>query len=364
MTSEPVPDTERRVRWIRPRLGFLLPFVLVTLLLIAAISGAAGRGAWRAMRTTRLTWNGERAAQAADEALAATAAGWDAEAFAERPIGARWTTVVATGDGTVADVALARTGPLTVAVEATSRSRVSGSPDTASRRIARTLALESSRFPLHGALTVLGSAAVTGSANIDGRDSGAADDGCGRERDTSSVPGMYAGDASVGASAWVRGTVPVIAPGSRSVALDGDRVAFDGAWSVAAQRASRRETVAAAALASARPWSARYVIAADTVSHNVVFVGTTVHDGLLLVDGNLTIDGTLRLRGLLVVRGALDTRGGVLDVDGGVIVRDAHDGDSQVGGDARVRYSPCSVLRAMAGIARPGFAPYGVWIAR
>jgi hypothetical protein len=349
----------------RPRRGFVLPFVLVALLVVAAIAGATGLGAWRAMRAARLAWNGERAALAADEALALAAADWDGEAFAESAIGTRWARTITTADAASVDVALVRTGPLTVAMEATARSSVSGSPDTAHRRTTRVFSFDTPRVPLLGALTVLGSVQVTGSASLDGRDILAASDGCAPERDSASVPGLYAGSANVAEAASVQGSAAVHAPGIASPQIAAQRVAFDSAWNAMAERVRRRDAVAVpGALAAARPWSARRVTAADSGQRRIVLAGFSSHQGLLLVDGDLVVRGTLQLRGLLAVRGSLDVTSGALDVVGGVLLRDTDAGVSHAGSGVRVRYSPCTVRRALASVARPAIAPYGLWIAR
>jgi type II secretory pathway pseudopilin PulG len=363
--NEPVvrPSVKRR-----PRRGFLLPFVLLALLLVAAISGAAGLGAWRAMRAARLAWNGERAAQAADEALALAVSDWDAEQFAASAIGAPWPRTILTADGVAVDVVSVRTGPLSAVLEATARSRVSGSPDTASRRVARALSLQTLRLPVHAALTALGTAGtleITGAADIDGRDMLAARDGCAPERDSASVPGVYAGSVSVARGASVQGSVTVVAPGLASVELADQRTSFDAAWSTAADRVLRRQAIGVAGqLAVSRPWSALHVTANDTAGRQVLLTGTSSHEGVLLVDGDLVVRGTLRLRGLLAVRGALDVTDGRVDVEGAVVVRDGAAHGAAVGDGVRIRYSGCSVRRAMAAIARPAFSPYGVWVAR
>ena len=349
----------------KARRGFLLPFVLVALVLVAALAGATGLGAWRAMRSARLAWNGERATQAADEALAITSADWDGNAFAETAIGARWARTVTTADGASVDVALVRTAPLTVVMEATARSSVHGSPDTASRRVTRVVSLAAPRFPLLGALTVLSTLRVTGTADIDGRDLLSATDGCAPARDSASIGGVYAGSASVAAAASVRGSVTVLAPGIASPEIEAHRATFDSAWTAAAARIGRQVSIApSGALGSARPWSARHVTASDSAARSIVLTGSSMHEGLLLVDGDLAVRGTMRLRGLLAVNGSLDVTGGTLDVEGGVVTRDGNAGTSHAGSGVWVRYSPCTVLRAMAAVARPEFVPYGLWIAR
>ncbi|MEO7521055.1 MAG: hypothetical protein ABIW79_04495 [Gemmatimonas sp.] len=349
----------------RRREGFLLPLVLVALLLVATLASATGLGAWRAMRAARLAWNGERAVQAADEAIASTMATWDGETFAARDVGARWSASVNTANGGSVAVNSVRLSPLVVAIDATSQSRVRGSPDTAGRRVARVLALEPPRFPLPGALTVLGDATIDEGALLDGRDESWMTDGCGPTRDTASVPGVYAGIVSVNGAPRLFGAPSVIALGS-APALDPERAIVDGALTQARSRITRRDAlVAPSSLPPRVPWTARIVTGVDLLAPGrVTLLAASSHEGLVLIDGDLRLQGTLRVRGLLLVTGSVNAQDGALEVDGGVLVRDSGALGSWFGMGVRVRHSPCLIGRALATIARPRIAPFSLWAAR
>jgi cytoskeletal protein CcmA (bactofilin family) len=338
---------------------------MVALLLVATIAGATGMSAWRAMRAARLAWNGERATQAADEAIARSMASWDSEAFAARPVGARWSDGVNTVNGGAVALALARLAPLVVVVEASSSSRVSGAPDTASRRVTRVMSLDAPSFPLRGAMTVLGDAEVGDGAVVDGRDDMWVSDGCGPVRDTASVAGVFAGTVLTSAGSLLYGTPASIALGA-GAPLDPERAAFQDAFAAASARIQRRDAIApATALTAGTPWTARIVTSNDALlAEQVTLAGTSRHDGLLVIDGDLQLQGALHVKGLLVVSGALDARGGTLDVDGGVIVRDSRALGTHIGEYVRIRHSPCLVGRALATVARPRIAPFTLWIAR
>ena len=350
------------------RVGFVLPFVLVTLILIAALAGATSFGSWRAVRSARLGFNGERALQGADEALVTLLADWDAAAFASRPIGARWGRTVVTSDHGDVNVSLARAAPLAIVLRAGMRSRMGGAPDTALRYVTRYVPLLPPAYPLHAAFATLGDVTLEGTALVDGLDRRSGSDGCGAGRDTSSVPGMHGLTVSAAATATVYGRPPVMSGATALATLAADRVAFDSAWNMSVARISRTDAIAPSSpIASAPPWSARRVVRADTSVTAPAVVelgGASTHTGLILVDGDLVVTGSLVVEGLLIVRGRIQARAGRLTVDGAVLARDAFGGGSDLGDATRVRYSQCSTRRALSAIARPGHTPFAQWIER
>ncbi|MES2523616.1 MAG: hypothetical protein V4617_13005 [Gemmatimonadota bacterium] len=340
--------------------------VLLSLLLVASLTAATQIAAWRATRAARLAWNAERATHAADEAIALTVADWHPEAVARRAIGERWSRTVLTAGGVLVEVSLARTAPLDLVVMARATSKVSGAPDTASRRIVRALSLHVPPFPLHAAFTTLGAVGVHGGAVVDGRDLASALDGCGTSRDTLSVTGVYGGAVTADALAAIAGAPPVFAPGLGSPTLLSDSVAFTAAWDTAQTRTSQlRRLAPGAPLGATVPWESVRLMSADSVGPATVMLGgVSRHEGLLLVDGDLVVVGTLLVHGLLVVRGTVDVTNGVLDVRGSVIVGGEGARASTLGALTRVQYSPCSTRRALAAISRPRVAPFGLWMAR
>jgi len=350
----------------RGQAGVVLPFVLLSLLLVAALASATALASWRAVRGARLAFNGERALQGADEALALALSTWDASAFAARPIGARWQRTITTSDAGTATLSFARTAPLASVVSARMRSLVRGAPDTASRQVTRYLVLETPAFPARAAVVTLGPAALDSAANVNGLDIGWASDGCGAGRDTLSVPGVHSMGVVMHSAAVIAGAPPVSPGPLVAASLATDRSAFATAWSSALARVTRTDAILpAAALPPAPAWSARRLVSADSsIAPPTVTLGTGTHTGLLLVDGDLEVIGTLDVEGLLVVRGRIDARAGTLVVSGALLVRDDRDAGSTLGSASRVRYSPCSVARALATIARPRVAPFSAWIER
>jgi hypothetical protein len=180
-----------------------------------------------------------------------------------------------------------------------------------------------------------------------------------------SVAGVVAGTASVVGAPLLEGSPPVRTLGAGAV-LDGERTSFQNAFDIAGPRIRRRESSAGPApLAPGTAWTARSVTSSDSAAPGrVTLAGTSRHDGLLVIDGDLLLQGALLVNGLLVVSGALDASAGTLEVDGGVIVRDAATRGTRLGANVRIRYSPCLVGRALATVARPRIAPFALWIAR
>ncbi len=347
--------------------GFVLPFVLVTLLLVATLAGATSFASWRAVRSARLGFNGERALQGADEGLVASLAEWDAGTYAARPIGARWTRTVATTDLGAVQVTLARSGPLAFVIRGHMESRVAGAPDTAARSITRHVPLIAPAFPLRGALTAFGDIVLDGAALVDGLDTRSASDGCGAARDTMSVSGVHGVMVTAASTASIGGRGPVTSGASAVATLVADRMSFDSAWTVTLPRVQRTDVIAVhASVAPAPAWSARLLTSADSLppASTIALGGTSTHTGMLLIAGNLVLTGSLTVEGLLVVQGSIDASAGTLIVDGAVIARDRYAAGSTVGDATRVRYSQCSVRRALAAVARPGNAPYATWIER
>ncbi|WP_291163931.1 hypothetical protein [Gemmatimonas sp. UBA7669] len=83
-------------------------------------------------------------------------------------------------------------------------------------------------------------------------------------------------------------------------------------------------------------------------------------NGLLVVNGNVVIEGQVELRGLLMVRRSLDARAGQLTVHGAVIANDAATDVVQLGPSSRLQFDPCAVDLALATLARPRAAVFGI----
>lgn len=338
------------------RRGFVLPLVVIAMILVALLAGTAQSAAWRATRAARQAWNGERALLAADEAIARTIAGWNAETFAMRAIGNRTNTMVSTATGENVAVSTARTQPLAAFIEADAGSQTAGAARRAHRRVGRAVLLVPPLLPHDAALVALSPLRLTGTAFISGRDDAGIDE-CGPFRDTSSVAGIHA------LTRHVDSTTTVIGASAFVAVIDSTRdiATFNAAWPLIASRATPRPSPLATALTPAQPnW--RAIIVGDTAS--LTLSDTVAHEGLLAIDGDVVITGALRVRGLLVVRGSIDASIGRLDVQGAMVVRSATNRTTSLGGTVTLQYTPCAVARALAAVATPSSAPFRLWSER
>ncbi len=338
------------------RSGFVLPFVLVATLLVAMLAAAAQFAAWRATRSARQAFNGERALLGADESIASTVANWNAEAFARSAIGSRTATRLSTAAGDVADVTIARTAPLVVWVDAAATSQTFGAPSRAQRRVGRALFVQPPPLPLSAALVALSPVHLQGTMRVSGIDDATVGDECGPWRDTASIAGVYGRTRLIDTTTTIAGAPRV----STAVDTARDLAAFNAAWLLIAARASPRPAPANASLPGEPSW--RAVVVRDTGA--ILLAGTSRHEGLLAVDGDLVLHGTLSVRGLLIVRGAVDATAGQLDVEGAVVLFAPSGGQSRFGTGTNVRYAQCALRRALAAVSRPTALPFRTWSER
>ncbi len=340
----------------------ILPFVLIGMLVLLALSAAMQTAAWRSLRGARGQWDAQRGEYLADAAVVQTLATWVGDSAAAIPIGTRRRSSAALADGWRTTTTVARTAPLVAVIQSVARREHAGAAaarvaDGARirRMVARTVWLQPPSLPLLAAASVLGNVTV-GDSFMDGRDVPGpyvpALDDCGPYRDTSSVPAIAAHTVRViGATTMLGPQLPL--DSTRLAALHAQ---FDAAMGLLRTRARSSVLSAAGTVPPAPAWQAM-VIHAPT---RVTLDGPSAHVGLLAVDGDLYVRGSLRVDGLLLVQGALEVSG-QLDVEGALIVRDAAQRGTQFGAHTHVRYAPCLAARAAATVAMPRGAPFGVW---
>ena len=345
-----------RDRSSRTREGFVLPLVIVAMLLVAALTGAAQFAAWRATRAARQAFNGERALLGADESIAHTIANWNAEAFARSAIGSRTTSRVHTTAGEAVDVIVTRTAPLMAWVDVTAASQSVGAPTRAQRRVGRALFTAPPPLPLRAALVALTPVALHGSARISGLDVASINDECGPWRDTASTTALHNRIHHIDTTVAIVGAPPIAA----AVDTARDHAAFNAAWQLITARALQRNASPNAPLPIEPPW--RAILMRDTTT--IQLGGASRHEGLVAIDGNLVLRGSLTIRGLLVVRGAVDATAGQLDIEGAMVIYAPNGTTSTFGNNTSVRYSQCALRRALAAIALPSTQPFRVWSAR
>ena len=347
------------------RRGFVLLFILLSLVVMAAMTAITSLSSWGAMRSARLAWNGERALLGAEEASAIEVSQWQSERFSTLPVGALWRRTISTRTGGVVSLQGIRTGALSAVIEATMTSKSGASLDTASRRVRRALALSPPAFPIHAALTALAPMSVDG-GEIDGSDYIVASEGCDAQRDTLAVAGVLGAEASISAATRIVGTTPVISTNVNSVLATDLRAQFDSAWATSVERVERVTALAPRAnMPAFGSWSYLALAPADSTSTSLVEVTAAGrHEGLIVVYGDLRLSGALRLDGLLIVNGAIDAGSGAFEINGAVLVRDPRMLSSTIGSFSSIRYSRCAVQRALATIARPSSVPFALWVPR
>jgi hypothetical protein len=82
--------------------------------------------------------------------------------------------------------------------------------------------------------------------------------------------------------------------------------------------------------------------------------------GLLVVNGNLVVEGPVELRGLVMVRRSIVARAGHLTVHGAVIANEAATDVVRLDPSSRLQFDPCAVDLALATLARPRAAAFGI----
>ncbi len=330
--------------------GFILPFVLVTLTVIALLSMTSVGSLWRAHRAVRLSANGQRAQYAAEEALAVgmnTLA--DSTVFALR-VGEVRSSDVQTAAGDTVTLRVLRTHPLALWLQAEARLRHKGVAFDVHRSVSRAVWLDAPALPLAGAITALGSLEGVAGAISSGFDVPLPSDACGPTRDTASVMGVAATNAHTAAASWI---------GAADWAqLDGSQTLPMLSADILARWRARSATLpsGSSAITPAPQWRALAM-----VPGNVTLTGASAWRGILLVDGDLTLQHALRVEGVLVVRGRLDARDAPLIVRGAVIIEDAGKVGSIIGAATHVTFDRCALLMALATVSESRFTPFSLW---
>ena len=345
-----------------PRRGFILPLVLFATLLVAVLAAGLQSAVWRATRNARLGFAGERALHAADAAIAAQLAQWDARAFASQPIGTRATFSPRLSTALSATVTVVRTSIDGALVEAIGSSLQNGIPQNAERRVTRVLAVRNAPLPLVSPLTILGAAVFAsagtvstsdevpagwnteciGSDSIDARNSAVTDSAAAR----ATFDAQWNEWLTTASRSEAAGTVTTLAPMvTGSLCTPGTGEPQRGGGSVTA---------------CMNEWGARAV----TNAWPFAVVASSRHQGVLMIDGDLNVASDLEVVGLLMVRGALNDSGGHLRVMGAALVRDEMSHGSRFGFATRVRYSRCALRRALSATGAPAAITTRGWLER
>lgn len=335
------------------RAGFVLPFVVVAMAVVAVLALAAISTSWRGYRATRLAANGVRAQFAGDEGVALQLDAWPADSLAAIPLGATLSTPLTTAIGDSVRVRITRTQPLVAWLTADVALEPKGTPGLVRRHVTRAVSLEPPALPIVGALTAIATVHGQDPTTIDGRDRADASDACGALRDTLSLAPMAASAAlASGGGTWTT------MPGRQALADTAMmRARFDQAWiSVIARSPVRVSDSTPQRLTVSRGWHALLL------DGPVVTVrAPSQWRGLLAVSGDLVVTGSLDVEGVVVVRGHLDARGAALRIRGALIVSSLGTPSVELGDQTVLRYDRCAVQLALATIAVPRAQPFSLW---
>lgn len=338
----------------RPRRsGFVLPFVVVAISIVAILGLSTIGGAWRGFRAARLAANGVRAQFAADEGLARQLDAWPDDSLTARGLGVgrdrEWITVL--GDRVV--VRTTRTHPFVAVMTADVVLNGVGTPGRVQRRVSRVVRLAPPGLPIAGALTALTTVTGSDGSLIDGGDHALLADGCGPLRDVAPVFAVLAHGLEASAQTdWA--FQPPWRPVSDSAAV---RRQFERAWvTLLARSQIQRQESAATTLVPLPGWHSLLLNGASTTIN-----GVSRWRGLLSVAGDLIITGRVEIEGVLVVRGSLDARGGELRVRGAVLVASNGHGRAQLGRRTQLQYDRCAEQMGLATVSEASAYPFALW---
>lgn len=341
--------------------GFVLPIVILTTILIAALTATTQAAVWRAARNSRVGIAGERALHGADAAIANQIATWDPRAFAAIPIGGRFFSSPVIANDLSANVTLVRTSLDGALIEAAVTSRNNGVARTATRRVSRMLNVRNPPLTLTSPLTILGAATFAAAGSVS---------------NTDETPPGWANECA---------STDSIDAGNNTPNIAAQQAQFDAAWTRWMSLASQTDdatlvtslapfvTVSLCAPGAGDPfrgagsiaactneWGAR-AVTASTALH---ITSDSRHQGILMIDGDLVLTARLDVYGLLLVRGAVDASAGQLTVHGAGLVRDNLSHGSRFGFATRVRYSRCALRRAWSATGAPAAVTSGGWLER
>lgn len=334
------------------RRGSTLPLTIVVVASISLLATGLLHTAWRASRSADSARRAQQVVRALDEAAVQAVATYGQDSLTRYDLAQRvWRPGVQV-EGIRVRTAWQRTHPLVAWLELDAQpTGANAAPGTlvARRTERRAFWLSPPTVPRESPLTALamveGEDGVTISANAP-----LGTGWCPGPYVPPMAPPVVAADVSPSS-----GSLWSTAPAWRAITL-AQREAVQTGWSdVLSRLAMHANTDAVQSPISDPGWRARRV---DVPT--LTLRGPLRWQGLLVVNGNVVIEGPVELRGLLMVRRSLDARAGQLTVHGAVIANDAATDVVHLGPSSRLQFDPCAVDLALATIARPRAAVFGI----
>lgn len=341
-----------RTRHQHRRRGSTLPLTIVVVASISLLATALLHSAWRSARSADSARRAQQVVRALDEAAVQAIAAYAQDSLTRHDLAQRVWRPDAQVEAIRVRTAWQRTHPLVAWLELDAQpAGTSGAPRTlaARRTERRAFWLSPPAVPRESPLTAL--------AMVEGEDgaiiSANAPLGtawCPGPYVQPTVPPIIAADVSPSS-----GSLWSTAPAWRGI-TPAQREAVENGWTDVLARLPAHPTIDTVQSPISDPgWRARRF---DVPT--LTLRGPLRWQGLLVVNGNLVIEGAVELRGILMVRRSLDARAGQLTVHGAVMANDAATDVVRLGPSTRLQFDPCAVDLALATVARPRAAVFGI----
>lgn len=364
----------------RPRRGLALVPVVVLMAALLFVALTFATAVQRALRTSRLGWQGERAGHVADAVLLRALASWDRSAAAALRPGESDTLSIADDGEVRTGVHRTRLSARQFALEAWAEVQ-DGGLRRARRVVGRTARLAWPLPPVAAAVTVLGAVQLRDGTEVLGADAvpaGWADE-CAMDHRVQPLAALVSRSATVAPGAVVSGFAGAALMLSASQARDLE-LTFDSAYTALVRVATVSTADSVLVLASpstlscprwlgegrrgspadpacTRAWPVLH--ATHTGSLRLTGVGPV--QGVLLVDGDLHLDASVAFHGLLLVRGRVHVQ--AAQVTGALVVRDERARGSELD-QPRIQASQCAIRRALAAAGDPEPVGWHGWSER
>ncbi len=385
---------------MRQRHGFSLVIVLVFVVALLLVGASFSTAILHATRASRLGWQGDQSARAADVALLTSLNSWDRADAAALRTGETDTVHLATASTGQSQVTRTRLNARTYLLVATAQRR-DGAMRATRREVGQVARLEWPLVPAQAAITTLGSVTVGDSATVlgtDGEPAGWADE-CANDHAAAPLDAIVAPFAVIGPAAIVAGRASgtgVRAPLDVAVLTQQIEAAIAAVSAAATQRTTdsvidldARAPVASVAsgcsawLGDARRGAAvaeacqrRWPVLHAAHPGITRLTGRTPVQGVLVLEGDLHVDQGVQVSGLVLVRGALRTTTAVppalpvrpaapaAQLVGAIVVRDQAGAGSRLEAPILVQASRCGVRLALAALGQPTPTRQHGWSAR
>ena len=372
-------------RCVRRRTGFALPAAIIALVLLSALVAGALFVSTEELRSGRGDAADQRALAAAEWALDRAILAWDPQRNSAQALGS--STILVTeyappNDSVVVTATRVQRDAVWMTATATGGGDGRGIP--ARHTIGASLRLVSAVVPTRAALSAAGSVSVEGGV-IDGRDTSPANAANSICAETAGAAGVSVSDASrvtcltcaASPATGVFGTPPVDSTtpldsaewwGDESVSALAKRSALElpgGSYtprpSAPSNDCDRSDALNWGDPASSSPCADWFPVI--HILGSVVLGPGSVGQGILVVDGSVRLEANARFAGVVVARGDIQVVGVGAEIVGAAFAGATDPAViSRVSDGGVIRFSSCTVRRALTGAARLAPTPGRWWV--